>query len=109
MKEENTVLDIRRYVSKSHVLFHAFNLGIKRIVDFRSTTEKTEDPDIIPGGISYVEMPIEVDGAIRTQIEGILKGETEGDVKNFLIEANKEFITDYKDVYSKFLKDLICL
>lgn len=83
------------------------NLGIKRIVDFRSTTEKTEDPDIIPGGISYVEMPIEVDGAIRTQIEGILKGETEGDVKNFLIEANKEFITDYKDVYSKFLKDLI--
>ena len=83
------------------------SLGIKRIVDFRSTTEKTEDPDIIPDGIAYVEMPIEVDGAIRTQIEGILKGETEGDVKNFLIDANKEFITDYKDVYSKFLKDLI--
>ena len=85
------------------------SLGIKRIVDFRSTIEKTEDPDIIPDGIAYVEMPIEVDGAIRTQIEGILKGETEGDVKNFLIDANKEFITDYKDVYSKFLKDLICL
>ncbi|MDB9813213.1 tyrosine-protein phosphatase [Gammaproteobacteria bacterium] len=83
------------------------SLGIKRIVDFRSTIEKTEDPDIIPDGIAYVEMPIEVDGAIRTQIEGILKGETEGDVKNFLIDANKEFITDYKDVYSKFLKDLI--
>ena len=83
------------------------SLGIKRIVDFRSTTEKTEDPDIIPDGIAYVEMPIEVDGAIRTQIEGILKGETQGDVKNFLIDANKEFITDYKDVYSKFLKDLI--
>ena len=83
------------------------SLGIKRIVDFRSTTEKTEDPDIIPNGVTYVEMPIEVDGAIRTQIEGILKGETEGDVKNFLIDANKEFITDYKEVYSKFLKDLI--
>ena len=51
-----------------------------------------------------MEMPIEVDGAIRTQIEGILKGETEGDVKNFLIDANKEFITDYKEVYSKFFK-----
>ena len=34
------------------------NLGIKRIVDFRSTTEKTENPDLIPEGISYVEMPI---------------------------------------------------
>ena len=29
------------------------NLGIKRIVDFRSATEKTEDPDIIPEGIDY--------------------------------------------------------
>ncbi|MDB4253784.1 tyrosine-protein phosphatase [Gammaproteobacteria bacterium] len=83
------------------------NLGIKRIVDFRSITEKTENPDLIPEGISYVEMPIEVDGAIRTQIEDILRGNVEGDVKSFLIDANKEFITDYKSVYSKFIKDLI--
>ena len=64
-------------------------------------------PDLIPEGISYVEMPIEVDGAIRTQIEDILRGNVEGDVKSFLIDANKEFITDYKTVYSKFIKDLI--
>ncbi|MDB2665166.1 tyrosine-protein phosphatase [Gammaproteobacteria bacterium] len=83
------------------------SLGIKRIVDFRSITEKTENPDLIPEGISYVEMPIEVDGAIRTQIEDILRGNVEGDVKSFLIDANKEFITDYKSVYSKFIKDLI--
>ena len=83
------------------------NLGIKRIVDFRSIAEKTEDPDIIPKGIDYVEMPIAVDGAMRPQIEAILKGETNKDMKSFLIEANKEFITDYADVYSKFLKDLI--
>ena len=83
------------------------NLGIKRIVDFRSIAEKTEDPDIIPKGIDYVEMPIAVDGAMRPQIEAILKGETNKDMKSFLIEANKELITDYADVYSKFLKDLI--
>jgi protein-tyrosine phosphatase len=51
-------------------------------------------------------MPIEVDGAMRTKIEAILKGETDRDVKSFLIEANEEFINNYSHIYSKFLKDL---
>ena len=51
------------------------NLGIKRIVDFRSITEKTENPDLIPEGISYVEMPIEVDGAITNTDRRHLKGQ----------------------------------
>jgi protein-tyrosine phosphatase len=82
------------------------NLGIKRIVDFRSKSEKNENPDKIPQDIDYVEMPIEVDGAMRTKIEAILKGETDRDVKSFLIEANEEFINNYGHIYSKFLKDL---
>ncbi len=82
------------------------NLGIKKIVDFRSESEKNEDPDKIPEDIDYVEMPIEVDGAMRTKIEAILKGEIDRDVKSFLIEANEEFINNYSHIYSKFLKDL---
>ena len=82
------------------------NLGIQRIVDFRSKTEKTEDPDKIPDGMTYIEMPIEVDGAMRTKIEAILKGEINRNVKDFLIEANEEFIKNYSHIYSKFLKDL---
>ena len=82
------------------------NLGIQRIVDFRSKAEKTEDPDKIPDGMTYIEMPIEVDGAMRTKIESILKGEINRNVKDFLIEANEEFIKNYSHIYSKFLKDL---
>ena len=82
------------------------NLGIKKIVDFRSKSEKNEDPDRIPQDIDYVEMPIEVDGAMRTKIEAILKGETDRDVKSFLIEANEEFINNYSHIYSRFLKGL---
>jgi protein-tyrosine phosphatase len=82
------------------------NLGIQRIVDFRSKAEKTEDPDKIPEGVAYIEMPIEVDGAMRTKIEAILKGEINRNVKDFLIEANEEFIKNYSHIYSKFLKDL---
>ena len=83
------------------------NLGIKKIIDFRSEEEKTEDPDIIPSGISYVEMPISFDGAMRSKIEAVLKGETDKEVKSFLIDANREFVTSYTDVYENFLRGLI--
>ena len=83
------------------------SLGIKRIVDFRSADEKMEDPDRIPSGIEYIEMPISVDGAMRRKIEAVLRGETDREVKSFLIDANEEFVTSYADVYEKFLKDLI--
>jgi len=82
------------------------NLGIQRIVDFRSKAEKAEDPDKIPEGVAYIEMPIEVDVAMRTKIEAILKGEINRNVKGFLIEANEEFIKNYSHIYSRFLKDL---
>ena len=83
------------------------NLGIKKIIDFRSKEEKAEDPDIVPKGISYIEMPISVDGAMRSKIEAVLKGETNKEVKSFLIDANKEFVSDYNGVYEDFLKNLI--
>ena len=83
------------------------NLGIKKIIDFRSKEEKAEDPDIVPKGISYIEMPISVDGAMRSKIEAVLKGETNKEVKSFLIDANKEFVSDYSGVYEDFLKNLI--
>ena len=82
-------------------------LGIKKIVDFRSEEEKIEDPDIIPTGISYVEMPISVDGAMRSKIEAVLKGETDKEVESFLIDANREFVTNYTNVYENFLRGLI--
>ena len=83
------------------------SLGIKRIVDFRSTGEKTEDPNIIPEGINYIETPINVDGAMRSKIEAVLKGETNKEVKSFLVDANKEFVTNYTSVYEDFLRGLI--
>ena len=82
-------------------------LGISKIIDFRSEGEKTEDPDIIPAGIDYVEMPINVDGAMRPKIEAVLKGETDKEVKSFLIDANREFVNDYTNVYENFLRSLI--
>ena len=44
------------------------DLGIKRIVDFRSEMEKIKEPNIIPEGIEYIELPIEVDKHINKEI-----------------------------------------
>jgi protein-tyrosine phosphatase len=83
------------------------NLGIKRIVDFRSEVEKIKQPNIIPTGMEYIEMPIEADKNINNEIYDILSGKVDKDMREFLIEANKDFVLQYKEVFSDFLKDLV--
>ena len=83
------------------------NLGIKRIVDFRSEVEKNKQPNIIPTGMEYIEMPIEADKNMNNEIYDILSGRVDKDMREFLIEANKDFVLQYKEVFSEFLKDLI--
>ena len=83
------------------------NLGIKRIIDFRSAEEKQKEPNVIPLGMEYIEMPIEVDKKITEEIPDILSGRIDKDMRDFLVEANRDFVLQYKDVFSKFLKDLV--
>ena len=52
-------------------------------------------------------MPISGDGAMRSKMEAVLKGETDKEVKSFLIDANREFVTSYTGVYENFLRGLI--
>lgn len=82
------------------------NLGIKRIIDFRSAEEKQKEPNVIPVGMEYIEMPIEADKKITEEISDILSGKIDKDMRDFLIEANEDFVLQYKDVFSQFLKDL---
>lgn len=81
------------------------NLGIQRIIDFRSEIERLKEPNVIIEGIEYIEMPIEVDKKINEKIYEALNSKT--DMKRFLIEANRDFVKEYKDVFSKFLKVII--
>lgn len=82
------------------------NLGIKRIIDFRSEVEKLKEPNVIPDGIEYIEMPIEADKKINQEINDILEGKIDKDIREFLIEANRDFILEYKDIFSNFIKIL---
>ena len=86
---------------------YLLKLGIKRVIDFRSSEEKQNEPDQLPSTLKYVEMPIEADGAIRPKVEAILKGDLNEDVGAILVETNKEFISDFSGVYKGFIESLI--
>ena len=47
---------------------YLLQLGIKRVIDFRSSEEKQNEPDQLPSTLKYIEMPIEADGAILSLI-----------------------------------------
>lgn len=86
---------------------YLLQLGIKRVIDFRSSEEKQNEPDQLPSTLKYIEMPIEADGAIRPKVEAILKGDLKEDVGAILVETNKEFISDFSGVYKGFIESLI--
>ena len=86
---------------------YLLELGIKRVIDFRSSEEKQNEPDQLPSTLKYIEMPIEADGAIRPKVEAILKGDLNEDVGAILVETNKEFISDFSGVYKGFIESLI--
>lgn len=82
-------------------------LGIKKIIDFRSEDEKTRDPNKIPEGVEYVEMPIEADKKIKQEIYDVLSGKIDKDIKEFLMEANRKFIYEYSETFKLFLLEII--
>ena len=86
---------------------YLLQLGIKRVIDFRSSEEKQNEPGQLPSTLKYIEMPIEADGAIRPKVEAILKGDLNEDVGAILVETNKEFISDFSGVYKGFIESLI--
>ena len=82
-------------------------LGVKRIIDFRSDYEKMKEPNVKMENIEYLELPIKADNEIRKQLPLILSGLLQKDVRQFLIDANKDFVVNHSDIFSKFLKILI--
>jgi protein-tyrosine phosphatase len=83
------------------------NLGVKRIIDFRSDYEKMKEPNVKMENIEYIELPIKADNEIRKQLPLILRGLLQKDVRQFLIDANRDFVVIHSDIFSNFLKIII--
>lgn len=88
------------------IILKKFN--IKRIVDFRSNKEINRNPDVIwDENINYIHMPINSDKRINEEIHQIINNEKDKNIEDYLIDENKNFILNYTNLYSKFIKDFI--
>src|SRR5262249_30396041 len=83
-------------------------LGLHRVVDFRSAAEREREPDRIPRGVNTVWQPIAGQGLDPSQLRGrLLSGEVRADqAASWLVEANRAFVSDFHEVYARFLRDL---
>jgi protein-tyrosine phosphatase len=83
-------------------------LSLRRVVDFRSEAERERDPDRLPDGMNVVWQPIAGQGLDpRALQDRLLAGGVSADESAaFLIEGNRAFVNDFRDVYARFLRDL---
>ena len=82
------------------------DLNIKHIIDFRSETEKSHAPNIRIYGINYIEMPIHADNQL-SDLQDIVNGNSNKNVKDFLVDVNHDFIVKYHQIFSDLIKIIL--
>ena len=83
-------------------------LKLHHVVDFRSQAERERDPDRLPDGIPVLWQPIAGEGLDPRAIQDrLLAGEVSAEQSAaFLVEGNRAFVNEFREVYSRFLHDL---
>jgi len=83
-------------------------LGLRRVVDFRSPSERERDPDRLPEGVEPVLKPIFGSGLDPEELQDrLLSGDVDASVAaSWLIEGNRAFVTEFRDEYATFLHEL---
>jgi protein-tyrosine phosphatase len=77
-------------------------------VDFRSAAERERDPDRLPDRVEAVWQPIAGEGLDPAELrDRLLSGEVEArQAAAWLVEGNRAFVTEFREVYARFLRDL---
>jgi protein-tyrosine phosphatase len=83
-------------------------LKLHHVVDFRSAAERERDPDRLPASVPVDWQPISGQGLDpRALQDRLLAGQVSAEQSAaFLLEGNRAFVNDFRDVYSRFLHDL---
>lgn len=78
------------------------SLGIKTIIDVRSTGEVEARPNRLPAGVTTHHIPVhDVSAAPRSIIERIAEGDTEGMGAPMLLKGNRAFATHHIEVFQR--------
>jgi protein-tyrosine phosphatase len=83
-------------------------LRLRRVVDFRSAKERERDRDRLPSGVRDVWQPIAGPGLDPGELgERLLAGGiTAEQAASWLVEGNRAFVDQFREVYARFLRDL---
>lgn len=82
-------------------------VGLRTIIDFRDGYENRRSPDRVPDGVRYETLPVAVGGEdVRETIMGAIKGESDGDLSNFLVDVGEELVESHTPVFARWLRDL---
>lgn len=82
------------------------NIGIKTIIDLRTTEELNSYPQI-QKGFNVVHIPIAT-GNMEKILQGIQEGKIKGDTINRIVEKmNRELVLNYQDEYKKLFEILL--
>jgi protein-tyrosine phosphatase len=83
-------------------------LGLHRVVDFRSASERERDPDRLPGGVSEVWQPISGSGLDPAELKDrLFAGKVSADqAARWLVEGNRAFAGEFHEVFARFVREL---
>ncbi len=81
-------------------------MGLHMVIDFRYDEEINENPDILPGGIEYLNIPVDEGSYSRAQMTQWLISNDSAAFDTLLIHANKAFVNDAQPKFSEFMSKL---
>lgn len=86
-------------------------LNIRRIVDFRSELERSEEPNRIApdSSIAIVNKPIAIDAAAVDQVKDriVASDATAEEMGQLLIDANRQMVENFTPVYREYMQELL--
>jgi protein-tyrosine phosphatase len=82
--------------------------GVRTIVDFREPYERDNQPYQHPAFATVHELAIAVGGQdIRRELEEVVRGRSDRDVNEVLVEIGRALVTDHLAVYRRWLRMLV--
>ncbi|MGM5630388.1 tyrosine-protein phosphatase [Apibacter raozihei] len=92
----------------SNDLSYLSTIPLKTIIDFRSESERTFEPDRVPTSVkTQIQLPIEPGNLSSINISDVLANGDVASSKQFLVDANKILVLNFQNEYKTFFAHLM--
>ena len=84
------------------------SLGLRRVYDLRSESERMDHEDRLPEGVASISLPISNPALDPDRLRSLILsgGAEEGDFHDLLVRANRSFVLDYRAEFGALIQGL---